>query len=492
MRTNLQLTRRALLAGAAATVPIVAYGGGVTRPPARAGRVTPPSSFEGIFQASGLAQNSGCVLVDLQSGRVVEQHNPDLARPPASVTKTMTALYAQAQLGNDYRFETVLLATGPINGGTLEGDLYLIGSGDPTLDTDRLNRLAKAAKATGLRRISGRFYVVSSALPLIEAIDPNQPIQVGYNPGLSGLNLNYNRVYFEWKRQSGQYRVTMDARSEQLRPQIGCATMSVSRRGAPTYGYEHRGGVEHWSVAQSALGNGGGRWLPVRDPATYSAEVFQVLAGAQGISLPQAQNRQNSAGGTVIARLQSDDLRSIERSMLRYSTNLTAEVLGLSATKAAGGRIGTLRLSAQAMGRWVARQSRQSRPTLYNHSGLTDQSRITAREMALFLAKPSSRNGLAGILKEIWLENARGDGVEIPGVRIFAKSGTLNFTRGLAGYIEKNNQQRYAFAIFAADMAARRAAAASTEEHPRGARHWRDVAKAQEKALVYRWASLLA
>jgi len=486
-----QLTRRALLAGVSALVPVLAYGESVERPPARVGRVTPPSSFEAIFQASGLAENCSCVLLNLQNGRAIEGHNADLARPPASVTKAMTALYAQAKLGNDHRFETKLVATGPINSGTLEGDLYLVGGGDPTLDTDGLNRLAKATKAIGLRRITGQFYVVSSALPLIEAIDPNQPIQVGYNPGLSGLNVNYNRVYFEWKRQSGQYRVTMDARSEQVRPRVASATMSISRRGAPTYGYEHRGGVERWSVAQGALGNGGGRWLPVRDPATYGAEVFQVLAGAQGISLPQAQKREQLARGTVIAELQSDDLRSIARNMLHYSTNLTAEVLGLSATQAAGGRAASLRSSAQAMGRWVAQQSRQSRPNLFNHSGLTDRSRISANEMVQFLAKRSSRNGLAGIMKEVGLQNERGDGVEVPGVRVFAKSGTLNFTRGLAGYIEKNGEQRYAFAIFSADMAARRAAAPS-EERPAGARRWRGVARAQEKALVYRWASTLS
>ena len=471
-----------------ALVPAIAYGETVERPPARAGRVTPPSSFESIFQASGLAEQSSCVLIDLRNGRVLEQHNPDLARPPASVTKTMTALYAQAKLGNDHRFTTTLLATGPINSGTLEGDLYLVGSGDPTLDTDGLNRMAKATKAAGLRRITGRFYVVSAALPLIESIDPGQPIQVGYNPGLSGLNLNYNRVYFEWKRQSGAYTVTMDARSELVRPQVNCASMSLSRRGAPTYVYEHSGGVERWSVAQSALGNGGGRWLPVRDPATYGAEVFQVLAAAQGISLPRAVKRERVAAGTVLAQLQSEDLRSIQRNMLKYSTNLTAEVLGLSATKAAGGRTGSLRASAQAMSRWVTQQSQQSTPNLFNHSGLTDRSRISAREMALFLAKRNSRNGLAGLLKDIWLENARGDRVEIPGVQVIGKSGTLNFTRGLAGYIEKDGTPRYAFAIFSADMAARRAAP-PREERPRGARRWRGIAKTQEKALLYRWAS---
>lgn len=487
----MRLTRRDLLAGIAAWAPLTAYGESAERPPARAGRVTQPTGFEQIFNASGLGRNSGCALIDLQNGRRVEGHNPDLARPPASVTKAITALYAQAKLGNDHRFETKLLATGAISNGELQGDLYLIGGGDPQLDTDGLATLAAQAKAAGLRRISGRFFVVSDALPLIEQIDSSQPIQVGYNPSVAGLNLNYNRVYFEWKRQSDDYRITMDARSERVRPQVSCASMSVARRASPTYGYEHRGGVERWSVARVALGNGGGRWLPVRDAATYGAEVFQILAHAQGILLPRAAGAARVPLGTVIARVLSADLLSIQRNMLRYSTNLTAEVLGLSATKAAGGRVRNLRSSAQAMGRWVAQQSRGSTPNLFNHSGLTDQSRISAQEMAQFLAKPNSQRGLAGILREVGLENPRGDGVEIPGVRVFAKSGTLNFARGLAGYIEKNGSPRYAFAIFAADMAARRAAP-NGEERPAGARTWRGVAKVQEKALVYRWASALA
>ncbi len=484
----MRLTRRALLAGAAASVPLVAYGGGVERPPARAGRVTPPLTIEQVFNASGLAQNSGFVMLDLQSGRIQERHNPDLARPPASVTKTMTALYALEKLGSAHRFETTLVATGPIRSGVLEGDLYLVGGADPTLDTDGLNALATQARAAGIRQISGRFYVVSSALPLIEAIDPAQPVQVGYNPGLSGLNLNFNRVYFEWKRQSGQYSVTMDARSRRLKPAVTVAQMRLSQRSAPVYAYEQRGGVERWSVAQGALGNSGGRWLPVRDPASYCADVFQILAAAQGITLPKAQKRARVASGTVIAVQRSENLQAIVAAMLRFSTNLTAEVLGLSATRAAGLQADTLRASAQAMGRWV---SRQNRPNLFNHSGLSGSSRVSAREMVRFLAKSQNRRGLSGMLHEVALQNGRGDGVDLPGVQVFAKSGTLNFARGLAGYIEKDGTQRYAFAIFSADIAARRAAPAG-EERPPGARRWRGIAKAQERALVYRWAGQLA
>lgn len=482
------LTRRNLLAGIAASLPLSVYGAGIERPPARAGRVVPPAGFEQIFAQSGLGQKSGCVLLDLESGQVAERHNPDLARPPASVVKAVTALYAQAKLGSGHRFNTDLVATGPISEGTLQGDLYLVGGGDPQLDADGLNRLAIAARAAGLRRMTGRFYVVGNALPLIERIDRDQPVQAGYNPAIAGINLNYNRIFFEWKRRSGQYSTSLEARAAKVRPAVRCASMSISERVAPIYSYARSGGVERWSVARAALGNGGGRWLPVRDPAAYAADVFQTLAGMQGITLPLGAQSERLVRGTVVARLQSDPLDKLLAGMLRYSTNLTAEVLGLSATRAAAGGTASLRASAQSMGRWVAQQVPGSSPGFFNHSGLTDKSRISAQEMVRFLAMPGAQSGLAGILHEVELQNPRGDGVEIPGVKVLAKSGTLNFTRGLAGYIMKNNAPRYAFAIFAADMAARRAALPS-EERPAGASRWRGVARAQEKALVYRWAS---
>jgi D-alanyl-D-alanine carboxypeptidase/D-alanyl-D-alanine-endopeptidase (penicillin-binding protein 4) len=37
-------------------------------------------------------------------------------------------------------------------------------------------------------------------LPAIDQIDPAQLPHVGYNPSVSALNLNFNRVFFEWER----------------------------------------------------------------------------------------------------------------------------------------------------------------------------------------------------------------------------------------------------------------------------------------------------
>ena len=59
---------------------------------------------------------------------------------PASNMKIVTLAAAAEKLGWDYRYETQLVATGSIVSGTLDGDLVVVGSGDPTLDDHRGNR----------------------------------------------------------------------------------------------------------------------------------------------------------------------------------------------------------------------------------------------------------------------------------------------------------------------------------------------------------------
>ena len=47
----------------------------------------------------------------------------------------------------------------------------------------------------------------------LDRIDGGQPEHVAYNPSYGGLNLNFNRVHFEWKKRQDDYEVTMQARA---------------------------------------------------------------------------------------------------------------------------------------------------------------------------------------------------------------------------------------------------------------------------------------
>lgn len=492
-------TRRWLLAGLAAGATSAA-GAALAAPPLRSlrpearpgggGARLLPSGRTLVERAKLGAAKVGFYAADAETGAVLDAMNPVLPMPPASVAKALTALYGLDRLGAEHRFATRLIATGPVEGGVLKGDLILAGSGDPTLDTDRLATLAAGLASAGITRIDGAFRLFDGALPPLHEIDPEQPPHVGYNPALSGLNLNFNRVHFEWRRAGAGWDVAMDARSANHRPDVRIARMSVVQRRFPIYTYEAQGDTDRWTVASGALGDNGSRWLPVRRPALYTAEVFGILARSLGVTLPPAEPVATLPAGAEIARVESEDLRAVVRDMLKYSTNLTAEAVGLSASVQGGGRPETLAESAAAMSGWLGARIGSHRPALVDHSGLGGASRITARDMvrALVLIGPGQQ--VEPLLKPIPMKDEKGRPQPDHPVTIHAKTGTLNFVSALAGYAQAPGGRKIAFATFVADIPRRDALTPEQRERPEGGRNWAGRARLLQLRLIERWSAL--
>lgn len=82
---------------------------------------------------------------------------------PASNEKLLTSLAALAAFGPGYTFPTRGEAKGGFKGGTLQGDLWLVGSGDPELNGASFGRLADALIAAGLRHVTGSVIGDTSA-----------------------------------------------------------------------------------------------------------------------------------------------------------------------------------------------------------------------------------------------------------------------------------------------------------------------------------------
>ena len=486
------LSRRLLLVGllggaashALANAPLTSI-----RPAPRLSAPKPAKArpVEELISAARLSGDVGFALADASTGEMLETRNPVLAMPPASVAKAITALYALDKLGTDHSFKTQLLATGPVSNGKLNGDLVLVGGGDPTLDTDALGDLAADLKAAGLREISGDFLVYSSSLPTIFSIDPDQPEHMGYSPAVSGLNLNYNRVHFEWKRAGGGYDVSMDARAHRFSPAVTVARMQVVNRSMPVYTYSDVNGRDDWTVARAALGDAGSRWLPVRKPELYAAEVFQTLARSHGIVLPRAKVADQKSGGTALAERVSPPLRDILEDMLRWSTNLTAEVAGLTATQADGNGARTLKASATAMSDWAKAELGAGKASFVDHSGLSDQSRIAAADMVKALVKARKVGVLGPILKTIQMRNNEGKVIDNHPVKVRAKTGTLHFVSALSGYITGPDGRELAFAIFTADVGRREAIADEEQDTPPGSKAWTARSRKLQMQLITRW-----
>ena len=439
-----------------------------------------------VIAAAKLGGQVGYAVADLDTGAALGQQSAQEALPPASVSKAVTALYALDRLGPDHRFTTQVLATGPLQGGVLQGDLILAGGGDPSLDTDRLGDMAAALAGTGLRRIKGRFLVWGGALPSIARITDDQPDYAGYNPTIAGLMLNYNRAQFVWGLQDGRMALGVNAEGARFNPPVTVIEVSAVQRQAPLFTYDARAPRERWSVAAPALQDAGSRWLPVRAPSAYAGDVFTTLCAAQGIDLPSpSETATLPQGAQILSQDRSGSLHDMLRGMLRYSNNLTAEALGLAASGAQD-----IKTSGQAMTQWA--QGRYGISAQFvDHSGLGAQSSCTPQEMLAVMIGAAKRGGqsgaLIGLLRERRIDFAGREAKDGP-LRVFAKSGTLNFVSNLAGYVTAPSGRLLAFAIFAADTPRRAALPMDQRENPSGGSAWAKRARAMQRQLIARWS----
>jgi serine-type D-Ala-D-Ala carboxypeptidase/endopeptidase (penicillin-binding protein 4) len=108
----------------------------------------------------------GVLVRSLDTGETLYARNPEKMFVPASNMKIVTGAAALEALGPEYRYRTAVVAAGPVQGGALEGDLVVIGTGDPTIssqfregaDTRAAFRAwADSLKARGITRITGRI-----------------------------------------------------------------------------------------------------------------------------------------------------------------------------------------------------------------------------------------------------------------------------------------------------------------------------------------------
>ncbi|HEV7621016.1 MAG TPA: D-alanyl-D-alanine carboxypeptidase, partial [Flavisolibacter sp.] len=102
-------------------------------------------------------------VTDAKTGDVIFEKNATIGLAPASTQKIITACAAYELLGKVFLYSTDIGYSGNIKNGKLNGNLYLKGSGDPTLGSWRwkqttenavLERIANALKKTGIKEFN--------------------------------------------------------------------------------------------------------------------------------------------------------------------------------------------------------------------------------------------------------------------------------------------------------------------------------------------------
>lgn len=172
------------------------------------------------FQNDPDLQNAswGFYAKSTKTGKIVAQHDAKKSLTPASALKVITTATALEILGKDFQFETILEYDGQIEAdGTLKGNVYIRGGGDPTLGAPRdglgkpyegiLQEWVAAIRKAGIKRIEG--YVVGDARFFEEESVPPmwlwEDLGNYYGAGSSGLTFHENQyfAYFNSEATTG-------------------------------------------------------------------------------------------------------------------------------------------------------------------------------------------------------------------------------------------------------------------------------------------------
>lgn len=155
------------------------------------------------FVASGAVDPDMCavMVMDLSDGKVMGSHNADKGLVPASINKVVTIASLIEKSGIDFEYETKVYAGGKISHGELDGNLIIVGGGDPSLGadvepvgTDIIPEIVEALRKKGVRNILGKIVVDESIFP-----GPCTPpswqsgdLSRAYGTGCHGFNYHRN------------------------------------------------------------------------------------------------------------------------------------------------------------------------------------------------------------------------------------------------------------------------------------------------------------
>ena len=144
----------------------------------------------------------GIYIKELSTGKVIIDHNSQMALTPASVMKALTTATVLSVSGSDARFTTQVILTGSRDGSTWNGNMVVKASADPTLESENFksrlgfcDSIAEGLRRMGITEIKGGISVeqtLQDAGPILqwEIEDVAWP----YGAGLFGFNWRDNTV----------------------------------------------------------------------------------------------------------------------------------------------------------------------------------------------------------------------------------------------------------------------------------------------------------
>src|SRR3954464_9668595 len=411
--------------------------------------------------------NWGVMRISLTRGDTLYAENAGEQMLPASTMKLLTSAIAFERFGPNYQFSTDALRDGPVGpDGTLAGNIYLRGDGDPALSgkflpggpSAPMNRLADLVASKGIKHITGS--VIGDATGFDDQKVPEgwltRYLQASYAARISALSLNENLVAVAVTPTSPgqQAKVTLEPSSSAI-PLV--ANVRTVAGGGARLGFRKQG--DGTIVANGSIGarTGTRKYVYiVEDPASFATGAFRNALIARGVKVDgDIRLGKTPANAAKVASLLSPPLASMIAAMNRESINHYAELLFRNAARGPQRDVvGSVANASALLDRFFATKVGADSSSLIfaDGSGLSTIDRVTPRAQVQLLGYAHRASwgpwlhsslpvaGDSELLKRR-MRNTPAEG------NLHAKTGTTNEVIALAGYVTAVNGEVLAFSF---------------------------------------------
>lgn len=439
-----------------------------------------PAPVKWLLQAPYMRGASFSLVVkDVQEGRTVYCYDTDRLQSPASVLKTIATATALEILGEDYRYPTTLEYDGILENGTLEGNLYIKGSGDPSLGSSHfapgqnkfLSTWIAALQKAGIKHITGS--VISD-----ESIFDTEGVSIKwlredmgnyYAPGSYGISIFDNMYKLSLQTGAAGTRPVLKGTEPDIpfirfKNYLKAAPVSSDSAyiiGAPLDDVRYLYGVLPANREAYVLKG------DIPDPALYLARYLTDQLQQKGIRVDGSpscyrieveENRWKKGERKEIVTTYSPTLREIASVCNHVSHNLYADALvktvGLQYKPRRNEMISSFGRGVQVVKEYWEKKGLDVFPLRMNDgSGLAPADKVSAGfmgELLVYMATESAvSDAFIASLPQAGIEGSVRNflkGSKLQG-KAHLKSGGITGVRSYAGYITKDGKT-YAVAVF--------------------------------------------
>lgn len=436
----------------------------------------------------------GILVADADTGETLYALNPDRLFAPASTLKLFTAALALSALGPDYRFRTTIESPGALGSdGIVNGDLILVGRGDPDISNRKfpydkkaeydgpaekvLLELAEGVAARGVKQVEGDIVADDSYFPY----DPYPPdwtygdLYFEFGAPLTALTLNENMLVYEVRpgpRAGDPAVVTVEPGTDITT--IDTSILTASGGTKPKFSVVRQPG-SHSILLRGAVPLDAGmisKQLAMEQPAETCAHLLKQLLEARGVHISGAAKVRHGPprdpdpvpglpapaplppNSLLLAQHFSPPLIESVRLMNKISQNLHAELFLRTVAREKSGA-GTTDAGIEVTKDFLKTIGiPEGDAVLADGSGLSPTDLVTPRATVELLRyaqrQPWGEQFIASlpVAGEDGTLETRMKGSPAEG-RVRAKTGAIEHVRTLAGYATTLRGAHLIFSIFA-------------------------------------------